>query len=171
MPTAPCWWSVRRRDRRRRVARTSENSVKKLSEKSRMHLRSSLTGHRTGTFSVHFGLHMAPNPRSERCSNHFSDSFKAKFAELPFYKLRRCRGELHSTRDRKRKDRIFEPSRGLDTPLTRSLKNPRFLCRPSATLSRAPERHLECSCSRESAARRPRGPNTQDDGSNRLLYT
>src|SRR5215217_8071321 len=27
MPTAPCWWSVRRRDRRPRVARTSENSV------------------------------------------------------------------------------------------------------------------------------------------------
>src|SRR5918995_2470143 len=63
----------------------------KLSEKSRMHLRSSLTGHRTGTFSVHFGLHMAPNPRSERCSNHFSDSFVTEFYEVAASGPQPCR--------------------------------------------------------------------------------
>src|ERR671912_2582302 len=70
------------------------NFAMKLSEKSRMHLRSSLTGHRTGTFSVHFGLHMAPNPRSERCSNHFSDSFVTEFHEVHGSKLPAADGEL-----------------------------------------------------------------------------
>ena len=72
---------------------------------------------------------------------------------------------------RKRKLRIFEPSQAFNTPLTMPLKNPRFLCRPSATLSRAPERRLKGLCSRGADSRRPRGPNRQDDGSNRLLYT
>jgi hypothetical protein len=48
--------------------------------------------------------------------------------ELTFHELWRCRGQLHTSRDRKRKVRIFEPWRGSDTPLTRTLKNPRFLC-------------------------------------------
>jgi hypothetical protein len=33
--------------------------------------------------------------------------------------------------------RIFEPSRGFDTPLTMLLKNVRFLCRPHPRCSRA----------------------------------
>ena len=37
--------------------------------------------------------------------------------------------ELHTIRGRKRKLRIFEPSRGLDTPLIMPLKNCLFLCR------------------------------------------
>jgi hypothetical protein len=42
---------------------------------------------------------------------------KAKwFAELTFNELRRCRSELHTGRDRKRKLRIFEPSQAFDTP-------------------------------------------------------
>ena len=35
----------------------------------------------------------------------------------PSTSLRRCRSELHTTRGRKWKVRIFEPSRGFDTPL------------------------------------------------------
>src|SRR5215207_6716115 len=66
---------------------------------------------------------------------------------------------------------MFEPLRGFDTPLTTAPKNPRFLCRPSATLSRAPEGHLECSCSRGADSRRPKGPNRADNGSKWLLYT
>jgi hypothetical protein len=37
---------------------------------------------------------------------------------------------VHITRGRKRKVRIFEPSRGFDTPLTRPLKNAPFLYQP-----------------------------------------
>jgi hypothetical protein len=59
----------------------------------------------------------------------FGDSFRAKFAELIFRGLRRCRSELNTGRDRKRKNRIFEPSRESDTPLTMPLKDSRFLCR------------------------------------------
>jgi hypothetical protein len=44
-------------------------------------------------------------------------------------RFRRCRSELHTTRGRKRKVRIFEPSRGFDTPLSMPLKIFRFLCR------------------------------------------
>jgi hypothetical protein len=65
---------------------------------------------------------------------------------------------------------ILEPSRAFYTPLSMPLKSPRFLCRPSATLYRVPERRLECSCSRGADSRRPKGPNRADNGSNRLLY-
>jgi hypothetical protein len=55
---------------------------------------------------------------------------KAKyFAQFTFYEHRGCRSELHTSRGRKSKVRIFEPSRGLDTPLSMPLKDPRFLCR------------------------------------------
>jgi hypothetical protein len=63
------------------------------------------------------------------------DCYNELRRELTFHELRRCRGQLHTSRDRKRKVRIFEPSRGSDTPLTRTLKNPRFLCR---TRTRSP---------------------------------
>jgi hypothetical protein len=54
----------------------------------------------------------------------------AKFAELTFHKLRRCRSELCTPVGvRKRKNRISEPSRAFDTPLSMPLNNPRFLCR------------------------------------------
>jgi hypothetical protein len=46
------------------------------------------------------------------------------FAEGKFCELRRCRSELHTSEDRKRKARIFEPSRRFDTPLTLPLNNP-----------------------------------------------
>jgi hypothetical protein len=46
-----------------------------------------------------------------------------------FHELGRCRSELHTSRGRKRKLRIFGPSLGLDTPLTMPLKNSRFPCR------------------------------------------
>jgi hypothetical protein len=36
---------------------------------------------------------------------------------------------LHTSGGRERKRRIFEPSRGFDTPLIMPLKNARFLCR------------------------------------------
>jgi hypothetical protein len=36
---------------------------------------------------------------------------------------------VHTSQGRKRKYRIFEPSRAFDTPLTSLLKNRRFLCR------------------------------------------
>jgi hypothetical protein len=60
---------------------------------------------------------------------------QAKFAERPqgelsrssFHQHRRCRSGLHTSQGRKRKVRIFEPSRAIDTPLTIPLKNPRFL--------------------------------------------
>src|SRR5215217_5475537 len=98
-------------------------------------------------------------------------SWSPNFGENRFHELRRCRSKLHTRQGRKSKVRISEPSRGSDTPLTMALKSPRFLCRPSATLSRAPERRLECSCSRGADSRRPKGPNRADIGSNRLLYT
>jgi hypothetical protein len=37
--------------------------------------------------------------------------------------------EPHTSRDRKRNVRIFEPSRAFDTPLSMPLKKPQFLCR------------------------------------------
>jgi hypothetical protein len=43
-------------------------------------------------------------------------SSPSNFEENPFPELRRCRSELHTSRDRKRKDRIFEPSQAFDTP-------------------------------------------------------
>jgi hypothetical protein len=57
------------------------------------------------------------------------DQSYADFRELLFHELRRCRSELHTSRGRKRKVRIFEPCRGFDTPLSMPLKNARFLCR------------------------------------------
>src|SRR5215211_3388013 len=89
MPTAPCWWSVRRRDRRPRVARTSENSVKKLSEKSCRHPKLSCTEPRHRTVRPILAPIYRPIPRSERRSNPFSDSFKAKFGEIVIGEVRR----------------------------------------------------------------------------------
>jgi hypothetical protein len=54
---------------------------------------------------------------------------KGDFRENTFPELRKCRNELHTTRGRKRKVRIFEPSQGFDTPLRMPLKNSRFSCR------------------------------------------
>jgi hypothetical protein len=56
--------------------------------------------------------------------NELLRTVKAKFAEFTIHELRRCRSELHTSRGRMRKLRIFEPSRGFDTPLTMPLKNP-----------------------------------------------
>src|SRR5918999_3069956 len=54
----------------------------------------------------------------------------AKFVGLTFlHELQRSRNELHTTRGRKRKLRIFEPSPRFHTPLNRPLKKPRLLCR------------------------------------------
>ena len=57
------------------------------------------------------------------------ETFLSNFGEFTIHEPRRCRSELHTSRDRKRKLRIFEPSQAFDTPLTMPLKNPRFLCR------------------------------------------
>jgi hypothetical protein len=57
------------------------------------------------------------------------DRYNELRRELTFHELRRCRGQLHTSRDRKRKVRIFQPSRGFDTPLIMPPKNTRFLCR------------------------------------------
>jgi hypothetical protein len=62
------------------------------------------------------------------------DCYNELRRESSFHEHRRCRSELHTRRDRKRKVRIFEPSRGSDTPLTTLLKSPRFLCRPLAKI-------------------------------------
>src|SRR5215217_4447939 len=51
----------------------------RLSEKSRTSLQRSLTGHREGTFRPILDSVYRPNPRSERCSNHFSDSLFRQF--------------------------------------------------------------------------------------------
>src|SRR5215208_1643649 len=72
--------------------RTSENSVKKLSEKSRRSFNRRLPGHRSGTIRHVWGPIYRPNPHSERRSNPFSDSFKAKFAEYLFHALGCNRG-------------------------------------------------------------------------------
>jgi hypothetical protein len=92
------------------------------------------------------------------------NSVMAKFAEFSFHELRRRRSELHTIRGRKRKLRIFEPSRGLDTPLTSSLKNPRFLCRPRVTILPSLQSRLKRLCSRGADSRRPKGPNRADNG-------
>ena len=55
------------------------------------------------------------------------NSSSPNFGDPYFHVLRRCRSEQHTSRGRKRKIRIFEPSRGSDTPQTRPLKNFRFL--------------------------------------------
>jgi hypothetical protein len=51
---------------------------------------------------------------------------KRKFAKFTFHELQRCRSELHTSEDRKRKLRISEPSQGFDTPLSMALKNAQF---------------------------------------------
>ena len=53
----------------------------------------------------------------------------AAFPELLFHELRRCGSELHTSWGPNRKVRIFESSRGFDTPLSMPLKNSWFLCR------------------------------------------
>ena len=57
----------------------------------------------------------------QRLSENFVE---ANFAKLTYHKLRRCRSELHTSRGRKRKVRIFESSRRFDTPLRMALNNP-----------------------------------------------
>jgi hypothetical protein len=54
---------------------------------------------------------------------------------------------MHTSGGLKRNVGIFEPSRGFDTPLSMPLKNCRFLCRSSATLSTAPQSRLKRLCS------------------------
>jgi hypothetical protein len=46
------------------------------------------------------------------------------FAALTFHELRGYRNEMPPSEDRKRKNRIFEPSRAFDTPLTTLMKIP-----------------------------------------------
>jgi hypothetical protein len=56
-------------------------SLLKLSEKDRMSLRCSPTDHRNGAFRpILASLHL-PNPRSERGSYTFSDSFSTSLGE------------------------------------------------------------------------------------------
>jgi hypothetical protein len=45
------------------------------------------------------------------------ETFLANFGKFTIHEPRRCRSELHTSRDRKRKLRIFEASRSVDTPL------------------------------------------------------
>jgi hypothetical protein len=78
---------------------------------------------------------------------------------------------MHTSRDRKRKVRLFVPSRAFDTPLTRPLKNPLITLPIPPRLSIAPQSRLRRLCSRGADSRRPKGPNAQDDGSKWLLYT
>jgi hypothetical protein len=80
-------------------------------------------------------------------SNPFSDRFKAKFAERRFHELGRIRSELHTSRVRKRKVRIFEPSRAYHTPLSIALKNPLIPLPIPPQISIAAQSHLECPCS------------------------
>jgi hypothetical protein len=63
------------------------------------------------------------------------NSSSPNFGDPFFHALRRCRSEQHTSRGRKRKIRIFEPSRGSDTPQTRPLKNFRFLWRYTLLLA------------------------------------
>jgi hypothetical protein len=55
--------------------RSSENSVKKLSEKSRRCPGRGLIRHPKGIFRPVLAPEYRPNPCSERCSDPFSDSF------------------------------------------------------------------------------------------------
>jgi len=63
------------------------------------------------------------------------NSSSPNFGDPFFHALRRCRSEQHTSRGRKRKIRIFEPSRGSDTAQTRPLKNFRFLWRYTLLLA------------------------------------
>src|SRR5215213_10882083 len=60
--------------------RTSENSVKKLSEKSCRHPKRSCTEPRHRTVRPILAPIYRPIPRSERRSNPFSDSFMTEFS-------------------------------------------------------------------------------------------
>src|ERR671911_519298 len=60
---------------------TSENSVRKLSEKPRTRPLRSHTGDRNRHLSVRLALRIELNTGSERCSLPFSDSFREKFAQ------------------------------------------------------------------------------------------
>src|SRR5215217_861366 len=64
------------------TSRTSENSVKKLSEKSRRCVKRGLPGHRSGTVRPVSAPLYRPNPRSERHPNPFLDSFLTEFYEV-----------------------------------------------------------------------------------------
>jgi hypothetical protein len=73
---------------------------------------------------------MGESPRRGRAKGGCRPFLNASyFRECAFQELRRCKSELHTSRVRKRKVSIFEPSRGFDTPLSMPLKNPQFLCR------------------------------------------
>jgi len=63
-----------------RSARTSENSVKKLSEKSLRCPTRGFKGYQSGAVRPVLAPEYRPNTRSELYSDPFSDSFKAKFA-------------------------------------------------------------------------------------------
>src|SRR5215213_1949782 len=68
--------------------RTSQNSVRKLSEKSRRCVKRGLPGHRSATIWPVSAPIYRPNPSSERCSDPFSDSFKPNFGEFTFPRSR-----------------------------------------------------------------------------------
>ena len=67
---------------------TSENPLKKLSEKSRRSPKRGLVRPRSGPARAVLAPEQRPNACSEPYSNPFSDSFKAKFGERPFHALR-----------------------------------------------------------------------------------
>jgi hypothetical protein len=58
------------------------NFALKLSEKSRRRVKRGLPGHRSGTVRPVSAPIYRPNPRSERCSYPFSDSFFTEFCEV-----------------------------------------------------------------------------------------
>ena len=60
----------------------SANFALKLSEKSRRRVKRGLPGHRSGTVRPVSAPIYRPNPRSERCSYPFSDSFFTEFSEV-----------------------------------------------------------------------------------------
>jgi hypothetical protein len=67
-----------------------------LSEKLRMKPRRALGKHQNATFSLYHEYVYQPNPWSERCSNPFSDSFKAKFAYWAFSEVAPALVALHT---------------------------------------------------------------------------
>jgi hypothetical protein len=69
--------------------------------------------------------------------------------------LLRCRSELHTSRGRKRKVRIFEASRGFDMPLTMPLKKPLIPLPIPPQIFTALQSRLERLCSRGAGPRRP----------------
>jgi len=59
----------------------------------------------------------------------FREPHKSEVRRITLPRTSEIRSDLHTHRDQKRNVRIFEPSRGSDTPLSMPLKNRRFLCR------------------------------------------